>query len=157
MHGGRPRFSQIGVVGLVPAAWVRYNPGMSDVSMPPAGSSATTTHEVTESDTAEALGSGDLPVLATPRLLAWAEGATCRAAAPGLDATRTSVGTLVRVEHRRPSRVGARVSVRAELTGVDGRMLTFDVRAEDEERNELARGEVTRAVVDRERFLGSLA
>src|SRR3954454_7203085 len=66
----------------------------------------TLTFSVTDADTAEALGSGSLPVLGTPRLLAWCEAATCAAIEPELGEGETSVGTRVELEHTRGSRVG---------------------------------------------------
>ncbi len=113
-------------------------------------------HTVSPQDTARALGSGDLDVLATPRLLAWCEAATVAALADSLDAGQASVGTRVELTHQRASRVGAAVVVRADLVHVDGRLLRFDVAAEDAEGVLLAHGAVTRVVVDRERFLGRL-
>jgi predicted thioesterase len=80
-------------------------------------------------DTAAAVGSGDVPVLATPRLVALAEAATVAAVSAELDAGQTSVGTLVRLEHLRPTAVGGTVRVRAELVDVDGRELRFAVTA----------------------------
>src|SRR5262249_58777117 len=112
-----------------------------------------------EADTAAAFGSGDVPVLATPRLVALAEAATVAAVSAGLDAGQTSVGTLVRLEHLRASVVGSTVRVRAELVDVDGRQLRFDVTATDADNaagQVVGRGEVVRAVVDRRRFLERL-
>ncbi|MFI5066716.1 MAG: thioesterase family protein [Streptosporangiales bacterium] len=80
---------------------------------------------VADSDTATAMGSGDVPVLATPRLLALAEAAAVAAITPGLDPGLTSVGTSAALEHKRPSPVGAEVEVEAELAEVDGRRLVF--------------------------------
>jgi fluoroacetyl-CoA thioesterase len=108
---------------------------------------------VADADTAQSIGSGDVPVLATPRLLALAEAATVAAVRDALEPGQTSVGTLVRLEHVRASGIGSTVRVRAELAGVDGRQLRFDVSATDESGRLVGRGEVTRAVVDRERFL----
>lgn len=126
------------------------------------GSSATLRFSVTDADTAAALGSGDLPVLATPRLLAWCEAASCAALADDLPTERTSVGTRVRLEHLAASPVGAVVEVRATVAHVDGRLVRFDVvahhGAEDpgQEEQVVGAGEVTRVVVDRERFLSRL-
>ncbi|MDP9443423.1 MAG: thioesterase [Actinomycetota bacterium] len=120
-----------------------------------AGLSATVDHVVEEADTAAAVGSGDLPVLATPRLLALAEQATCAAVAAALHPRDSSVGTRIRLEHRHPSPVGARVTVTATLQHVDGRLLRFDVVAADEDGKVVGHGEVSRVVVDRERFLGA--
>jgi fluoroacetyl-CoA thioesterase len=133
---------------------------------------------VTEADTAAALGSGDLPVLGTPRLLAWAEAATCAVVAEGLADGQTSVGTRVRIEHVAASPVGAGVRVTATLTHADpptgplrdaspfgssgqarrgGRLLRFDVVAmHRHDEKVVGHGEVTRVVVDRDRFLSRL-
>src|SRR6266581_9289163 len=80
---------------------------------------------VSDTDTANAIGSGDVPVLATPRLLALAEAAAVAAVTPHLEPGVTSVGTSVALEHKRASPVGAQVVVEAELTEVDGRRLVF--------------------------------
>jgi predicted thioesterase len=112
------------------------------------------THTVTDDDTAIALGSGDLAVLATPRLLAWSEQATV--AAVVLDDASTSVGTRVELEHLAPSPVGAEVTVTATVVHRDGRLIRFQVVAHDVEGNVLATGEVQRVVVDRHRFLSRL-
>lgn len=118
--------------------------------------STTLRFTVGEGDTAAAVGSGDLPVLGTPRLLAWAEAATCAAVADELDASSTSVGTRVALEHRAASAVGEEVRVTATVTHRDGRLLRFEVVAVDSADAVVGHGEVTRVVVDRERFLGRL-
>lgn len=118
---------------------------------------------VTADDTAIALGSGDVPVLATPRLLAWLEAATVLAAAPLLDASSTSVGTEVYVRHRRASAIGARIEI--EVTEVDeqDRGISFGLVAreladgEADMPREIGSGRVVRAVVDRAGFLDRLA
>ncbi|QTE02874.1 thioesterase family protein [Streptomyces cyanogenus] len=113
-------------------------------------------HEVTDDDTAVRLGSGDVPVLATPRLIAWMEAATVRAAVPFLGPGQTSVGTAVRVEHLRATRVGGQVEVTAEPASAPaGRRLSFAVRAVDGSGRVVATGEIERAVVDRRRFLAA--
>jgi hypothetical protein len=71
-----------------------------------AGLRATVRHVVTEADTAIKAGSGDVPVLGTPRLLALAEAACVAALEPHLDPGMTSVGTRVALEHRRASPAG---------------------------------------------------
>ena len=112
---------------------------------------------VSEDDTADALGSGSLPVLGTPRLLAWLEAATCAALEPTLPAGSTSVGTRVQVDHLAASPVGTEVEVSASASYVDGRLHRFTVGARDvRSRKVLAAGEITRVVVDAERFLGRL-
>ena len=115
-------------------------------------------HEVTTQDTAAALGSGSLPVLATPRLLAWCEAATCAALAPVLTEAETSVGTRVSLEHTAPTPVGGRVGVSAGVVHVDGRLVRFSVAVREAPAGRLlASGEVTRIVVDSARFLARVS
>lgn len=122
------------------------------------GDTSTRTFTVTDEDTAAALGSGDLPVLATPRLVAWCEAATCAVLERHLGPDRTSVGTRVQVDHVAASPVGAVIEVRASLSYVDGRLTRFEVVARQTSAPErvVAHGEVTRVVVDRARFLARL-
>ena len=119
---------------------------------------ATLTFTVTDADTAEAVGSGSLPVLGTPRLLAWCEAATCAAVAPALATGETSVGTRVALEHLVASAVGQEVEVTASSSYVDGRLHRFTVAARHLGGNGkvVGTGEVTRVVVDAERFLSRL-
>jgi predicted thioesterase len=120
------------------------------------GAQAHVQHHVGADDTARALGSGDLDVLATPRLLAWCEQASVQSLAGRLDDSSSTVGTRVELAHLRASPVGAAVTVRADLVHVDGRLLRFDVVAEDSDGVVLGHGQVTRVVVDRARFLARL-
>ena len=118
------------------------------------GDRATVERTVAEHDTAAALGSGDLAVLATPRLLAWCEATTCAAVASYLTPEQTSVGTRVQLDHVGASAVGSVVRVTAAVSYVDGRLVRFEVVArQGEDDRMVAHGEVTRVVVDRERFL----
>jgi len=110
---------------------------------------------VEQEDTAERVGSGEVPVLATPRVLALAEAATVQAVADLLPPGQTSVGTRVELEHRAASPVGARVEFTAELTEADGRRLVFSVAARDGDRL-LATGTIERVVVDTERFIAKV-
>jgi fluoroacetyl-CoA thioesterase len=111
---------------------------------------------VTDGDTASALGSGSLPVLGTPRLLAWCEAATCAAIEGDLRAGETSVGTRVEIEHTRASPVGERIEVTATPLLSDGRLRRFSISARRDDGRVVAAGEVTRVVVDVERFLRRL-
>jgi len=124
---------------------------------------------VSEADTAIAAGSGDVPVLATPRLLALAEAASVAAIEPQLAADMTSVGTAASLEHRRASPVGAEIVVEAELTEVAGRRLVFsfivrhstagnggDGGPDAGEDLVVGAGTLERVVVDREKFLARL-
>ncbi|WP_271223607.1 thioesterase family protein [Streptosporangium carneum] len=110
---------------------------------------------VEREDTAVRVGSGDVPVLATPRLLALVERATVQAVGDDLDPGQTSVGTKVALEHLAASPVGAHVEITAELVEVEGRRLLFAFTARDRE-TVVATGTVERVVVDRERFLAGL-
>jgi fluoroacetyl-CoA thioesterase len=118
---------------------------------------ATVRAVVTEADTAAAVGSGDVPLLATPRLLALAEAAALAAVAPHLDAAVTTVGTAVSLEHRPASPLGSEVVVEAELTEVDGPRLVFSLIARDGDTGQdrvVGAGTVERVMLHRERFLG---
>ncbi len=117
------------------------------------GRSAGVEHLVSDADTAEAIGSGDVPVLATPRVLALAEAATVAAVRAGLEPGQTSVGTRVALEHTAPTSVGTVVVARAQLVAVDGRLLQFDIVVEETDGAVVAHGRITRVVVDRERFV----
>src|SRR3954447_24968698 len=115
-------------------------------------------HQVTDADTASAMGSGDVPVLATPRLIAWMEAATVQAASTFLDSGQTTLGTAIRVEHRRATPVGGSVQITATPPGdLTGNRLTFQVQAIDGSGQVVAAGEIDRAIVDRERFLTSVS
>jgi fluoroacetyl-CoA thioesterase len=123
------------------------------------GLRATITASVTEADTAQALGSGDVPVLGTPRLLALAEAACVAALAPNLDEGQTSVGVAVSLEHKRASPVNASIEVEAELTRIDGRRLWFNFIAYAPDEGDdvvIGAGTVERMLVDTERFLAGL-
>lgn len=107
-------------------------------------------------DTAEALGSGDVPVLATPRLVALCEEASCRALDGVLPPGRTSVASRVQFDHLAPVAVGDTVSAEATLAKVEGRRLTFTVAAHlraDDRAGLVGVGRVTRVIVDRDAFL----
>ncbi|GAA3566258.1 thioesterase [Nonomuraea rosea] len=103
-------------------------------------------------DTAKRAGSGDVPVLATPRLLALAEAATMRAIEQHLAPGETSVGTRVEMEHLAASPLGRHVQIGVELTEVDGRRLVFAFEAHDKH-TVVGKGTIERVVVDRAKFL----
>ena len=92
-------------------------------------------------------------MLATPRLLALCEEATVMAIAGSLDATTTSVGTRIEIDHLAPAAVGETVTAVAKLAEVDGRRLIFDVSVSGAGESPIARGRIHRVVVDRARFL----
>lgn len=123
------------------------------------GRTGTAESIVTDQDTALALGSGDVPVLGTPRLIAWVEEATCRALEGAVAPNETTVGTVVDIAHRRPSNVGDRVMTYAQVVAVEGARVTFEVHAdhrtpEGQLVESIALGRIVRAIVDRGDFGG---
>jgi predicted thioesterase len=107
---------------------------------------------VTDADTAQAVGSGDVPVLATPRLLALAEAATVGATASRLPPGATTVGTRIELDHRSATAIGRTVTAEARLAKVDGRRLYFEVVVR-EGNDVVADGRIERVLVDRQRFI----
>ena len=107
---------------------------------------------VTDADTALAVGSGDVPVLATPRLISLCEQAAVQAVAGSLTSEMTTVGMRVEVAHLAPTAVGHRVEAEATLDRIEGKRLTFNVSVHDD-RGLVAAGKVTRVVVNRQQFL----
>lgn len=110
---------------------------------------------VAQADTATSMRSGDVPVLATPRVIALCEEAACAAVAGTLEPGSTSVGTWVELEHLAPSPIGAEVVAVATVTVADGRRLEFDLTVLEGEAV-VARGRHRRQVVDRARFVDRL-
>jgi len=118
-----------------------------------AGLAGTATLEtVGPADLASALGSGDLPVLGTPRVVALLEAAAVAALDGALAPQATSVGVAVRIRHLAPSVEGAAIRATATLVGVEGRRLLFRVEAADAV-GSVADGEHERVVVERAAFL----
>jgi len=101
---------------------------------------------VGDQDTAVALGSGEVDVLATPRLIALCEEASVLAVTGALEAGKTSVGVRVQFDHLAPVRVGSQVTAEAVLEKVEGRRLIFTVTATDAA-GLVGAGRVTRVVV----------
>ena len=107
---------------------------------------------VAEADTALSMGSGDVPVLSTPRIVALAEQAACAAVSGVIDPATTTVGSKIQLTHLTPSPVGDEVTAEAVLEFVEGRKLIFRVTVSDS-RGLVAAGRIHRVVVVRERFL----
>ena len=116
------------------------------------GLSARVSLVVAESDTALALRSGDVDVLATPRLIALCEEAACLAVDGALGEGRTSVGVRVQFDHLAPVNAGSEVVAEATLEKVEGRRLVFTVTATDAA-GLVGAGRMTRVVVMKEDFL----
>lgn len=116
------------------------------------GLAATVKLTIKEGDTAEALRSGDVPMLATPRVVALAEEASVAAVADQLDAGDTTVGVRVQLDHLLAIPVGRSVRAEAKLESCEGRRLTFVVSI-NSDRGLVAAGKVTRVIVHRDRFI----
>ena len=110
---------------------------------------------VTDAVTAIAMGSGDMPVLATPAMMALMENAAMLAIAEALPEGCTSVGGHIESSHLRPSKIGETVTAIAEVTKVDGKKVEFKVAAYSGE-TLLGEGTHLRFVVDKERFMTKL-
>ena len=108
--------------------------------------------EVEKEDTAQIVGSGSLLVYATPCMVALMEGAACEAIAEALGEDQTSVGTMLNIEHTSATPVGLEVHAEAEVTAVDGKVITFDVKAFDEI-GEIGHGTHKRVIINSQKFL----
>jgi fluoroacetyl-CoA thioesterase len=116
------------------------------------GLSATASMVVGDDDTATCLRTGDVPVVATPRVVQLAEEASVQAVRDSLEDGTTTVGYRVQLDHLAPTGVGGSVDAEAILETVEGRRLTFRVSVSDG-RGLVAAGRITRVVVERARFL----
>ena len=117
------------------------------------GLSAAVELVVTEGDTALALKTGDVPVLATPRVVTLAEEATVRAVDGELAEGTTSVGYRVQLDHLAPTAVGGHVRAEATLEAIEGRRLNFRVSVSDGH-GLVAAGRITRVIVERDPLPG---
>lgn len=119
------------------------------------GLTHTSTLIVTAQDTALYQGSGDMEVLATPRMMALMENAAMLAVKDELPEGSTTVGGHIESSHLRPSKVGTEITATATVTKVEGKKIYFDIKAQ---MNDVIIGEGThlRFIVDREKFLSRL-
>lgn len=107
---------------------------------------------VEQEDTAKIVGSGDLLVYATPCMVALMEGAACESIAPFLATGESSVGTMMQVNHISATPVGMEVRAESEVTAVEGRKVTFSIKAYDEA-GEIGNAIHERFVIKADRFL----
>ena len=107
---------------------------------------------VEREDTAKEVGSGDLLVYATPCMVAMMEGAACEAIAEAMGENQTTVGIALNIEHISATPVGLDVRAEAEVTAVEGKVITFAVRAFDEV-GEIGNGTHKRVIVNTQKFL----
>ena len=110
---------------------------------------------VTETVTALAMESGDMPVLATPAMMALMENAAMLVITEALPVGYTSVGGYIESSHLRPSKIGDKITAIAEVTKVDGKKVEFKVAAYSGD-TLLGEGTHLRFVVDKERFMSKL-
>ena len=110
---------------------------------------------VTEAVTAIKMGSGDMPVLATPAMMALMENAAMLAVASELPEGSTTVGGHIESSHLKPSKIGDKVSATAEVTKVDGKKIEFKVSAYSSD-TLLGEGTHLRFIVDKEHFMSKL-
>ena len=107
---------------------------------------------VEREDTAREVGSGSLLVYATPCMVALMEGAACEAIEQALDEGKTTVGTMLNIQHLSATPVGLEVRATAEVTAVEGKVITFNVEAYDEA-GQIGKGTHQRVIVPTEKFL----
>ena len=107
---------------------------------------------VTEANTAMALGSGLVPVFATPAMVALMEGAAASSLLPYLDEGQGTVGVHLNISHESATPIGMKVWAESEVTAVDGKQITFMVSAYDEA-GLIGQGTHKRAVITVDRFL----
>ena len=120
------------------------------------GQTHTQKFTVKEQDSAVALGSGALKVLATPALIAFMENTAMNLLSSENTEGSTTVGTEINVKHLKASAIGAEITVTATLTGIEGRKRIFSIEAKDEKNNVIGTAEHQRFVVDIERFMSKL-
>ena len=119
---------------------------------------------VNENNTAESMGSGDMPVFATPAMCALMENAAMNAASiyikeSGMESSaNTTVGISLNIDHTKATPIGKNIKAVANLTEAEGRKLTFQVTVYEGDTDEIiiGKGTHTRFSVERERFLGKL-
>ena len=117
------------------------------------GASAETTTIVNSTNTAASVGSGTLPVFGTPFMIALMEKATTTAVVDFLENDETTVGTGIHVSHIKASGIGSVISAKAVVKEVDGRKITFDVVAKDNDEEIIGKGTIERFVVNENRFM----
>lgn len=119
------------------------------------GLTYTSTLVVSDEHVAAVMGSGDLHVFATPAMVALMENAAMLAVAEHLPEGATTVGAMMNTSHVKPSPIGDTVKTTAVLTDIEGRKLTFSIKAEDS-KGIIGEAVHVRYIVDRERFMSKL-
>lgn len=110
---------------------------------------------VCESNTAAAVGSGMVPVFATPFMIALMEGAAAKTVLPFISEDESTVGTHLNVSHSAATPIGMKVWAEATVTAAEGKKITFEVVAYDEE-GEIGRGTHERFIIRPDKFLAKV-
>lgn len=110
---------------------------------------------VADADTAVAMGTGEVPVLATSRLVAWCEQTSLECIASQVPDGSTTVAMRVHLDHLKPASIGCTVTTLATLERIEGRRYVFVATALDDSGDVLAQGRVVRVIVETEPFLDS--
>ena len=118
----------------------------------PVGTKGRAEDVVRAENTAQAMGSGTLPVFATPAMTALMEKAAWTSLAPYLQEGESTVGTKLEITHDSASPIGIKVWAESEVTAVDGRRIVLNVAAYDE-KGRIGQGVHERFVISNERFL----
>ena len=119
------------------------------------GLSHTSTLNVSPEKTAIAVGSGDMPVLATPMMMALMENAAMKAVADELEEGQSTVGGQISSSHVKPTGLGHEVTATAELVKIEGRKLFFRISASDEE-GVIGEGEHLRFIINKDKFMSRI-
>lgn len=119
------------------------------------GLTYTSTLVVSNDHVASVMGSGDLHVFATPAMVALMENAAMQAVAGHLPEGSTTVGAMINTSHVKPSPIGDTVKTTAVLTDIEGRKLTFSIKAEDS-KGVIGEAVHVRYIVEREKFMSKL-
>ncbi len=114
------------------------------------------TFTVEENHTAIALGSGNLPVLSTPYMIACMENTAMTLLGKTLDEGMDSVGIQISTNHLKASKIGETISYKATVTGVDGRKISFSVMAENQDKEKIGESTHDRFIVSTELFMKNI-
>lgn len=120
------------------------------------GQTLTQFFKVEESHTAIALGSGDLPVLSTPYMIACMENTAMNLLGSTLEKGNTSVGIFIKSQHMKASKIGEKITYSAVVTEIDGRKVSFGIEAYNEEKILIGKCSHDRFIVDIERFMNNI-
>lgn len=120
------------------------------------GDQYTQTICIREQDSAASMGSGTLPVFATPAMIAYMENTALKVVQSELPEGSDTVGIEINARHTKASPIGASITLTATLTEIEGRKLSFSIEAKDEKGDIVGSATHQRFIIDKERFLSKL-